>query len=564
MPTRCPKGTHRNRKTGDCDSAKKTTKKRCPKGTYRNEKTGICEKYKRCPKGTHRNRKTGDCEPSQTSPKQYIPISPDSPPPKKYIPKSPDSPPPKKYVPRSPELPPPILKKEVEVILPSKSEIREFREDNIFNPKIVLPEPISIPKKVKSQMDYLSRRQKQFTEYEGNYDISCLFYLYLLNKYKSNCLIYDTSNKYSIYGRAMYSTDHYDIGLTLDFRKMSSQHDKSLHYRHLDNVAKQIAKCVTVKNSGCEAVRVRTNSGELCSQEFKQNSEIIIIPLWLIFNATAHANVMIYRKATNTVEHFEPHGESFSYDPHENKPIDDALIEFMTILNKHLPDVQFKPANQVCVNMMGLQNAEAFGRPKKKNEGGGYCAAWSMFFTELALKNPTIPSNELLEIIYNQMMDHKQGFNYLTQIIQGYSYYIQEKLEKYYAILFGQPLIYAKLLKKDPAFQRDFAKRMLFLVRIETMAINHAPWYDLNEARDYVTERIASTKHESFKEDYRLELEVYDKLIAAKQELSPMRDLLDDSVPSAKSKTTKKGKQADKRCPKGTRRNKKTGNCEPV
>jgi len=45
--TRCPKGTRRNKKTGDCDkkeTTKETTKKtRCPNGTRRNKKTGECE-----------------------------------------------------------------------------------------------------------------------------------------------------------------------------------------------------------------------------------------------------------------------------------------------------------------------------------------------------------------------------------------------------------------------------------------------------------------------------------------------------------------------------------------
>lgn len=45
--------------------------KRCPNGTRRNKKTGECEnknknkKIKRCPNGTHRNKKTGECEKNQ-------------------------------------------------------------------------------------------------------------------------------------------------------------------------------------------------------------------------------------------------------------------------------------------------------------------------------------------------------------------------------------------------------------------------------------------------------------------------------------------------------------------
>jgi len=456
---------------------------RCPKGTRRNKKTGECEQIgktqKKCPKGTRRNKKTGECESAKVASKHYTP--------------------------KSPEFAPPI-----EEIRPSKSEIREFREENVIEiPKIQLPEPIPIPRKVKSQMDYLSRRQKQFSLYAGIYDIGNLFYLYLLNKYRSNCLIYDQSYKNSQYAYAMYSSDHYDIGLTLDFRRMMHPTYKALHYRHLSNVAKQIADCVN-----------------------NNKSEIIIIPLWLMFATSGHANVLIYRRFNNTVEHFEPHGESYSYYPRENKPIDDALLEFMTILNSKLPDVRFKPAHEVCVNMSGLQNIESGWRKRKPNEGGGYCAAWSMFFTELALKNPTIPSNELLDIIYKQMMESKNGASYLTKIIQGYAYYIQEKLEKYYAMLFDQPLIYTKLINPpNVEFQREFSRKLFFLVKIETRAINNSPWFNLGVARDAAAEHLASIppKYVDLIKDAELELEVYDKLIAAKKELSPVRDLLDDS-----------------------------------
>jgi DNA ligase (NAD+) len=44
---RCPKGTHRNQQTGNCEPKSTTLKKRtrpnCPKGTRRNKKTGLCE-----------------------------------------------------------------------------------------------------------------------------------------------------------------------------------------------------------------------------------------------------------------------------------------------------------------------------------------------------------------------------------------------------------------------------------------------------------------------------------------------------------------------------------------
>ena len=40
---RCPNGTRKNKKTGNCEK-KSSIKKRCPNGSRRNNKTGNCEK----------------------------------------------------------------------------------------------------------------------------------------------------------------------------------------------------------------------------------------------------------------------------------------------------------------------------------------------------------------------------------------------------------------------------------------------------------------------------------------------------------------------------------------
>jgi hypothetical protein len=111
---KCPKGTRRNKKTGNCEPRgvpvgpvtplgpvgpvtplgpvgpvtplgpvgpiPPVKKPKCPKGTRRNKKTGNCEprgvpvvpvtpvKKPKCPKGTRRNKKTGNCEPRSVAP----------------------------------------------------------------------------------------------------------------------------------------------------------------------------------------------------------------------------------------------------------------------------------------------------------------------------------------------------------------------------------------------------------------------------------------------------------------------------------------------------------------
>jgi hypothetical protein len=56
MPPRCPKGSRRNKKTGNCEQ--NSTKRN---GSERKPATES-KKQKRCAKGTRRNKKTGKCE----------------------------------------------------------------------------------------------------------------------------------------------------------------------------------------------------------------------------------------------------------------------------------------------------------------------------------------------------------------------------------------------------------------------------------------------------------------------------------------------------------------------
>lgn len=62
---RCPNGTRRNKKTGNCEETKKPGSLKSS-----NAKTG------RCPNGTRRNKKTGNCEKKNKTPS---PVKPDTP-----------------------------------------------------------------------------------------------------------------------------------------------------------------------------------------------------------------------------------------------------------------------------------------------------------------------------------------------------------------------------------------------------------------------------------------------------------------------------------------------------
>lgn len=69
MPPRCPNGTRRNKKTGNCES----TKAKSPSA-----KPVTVAKTSRCPKGSRRDKKTGNCVSTKAKSPSAKPISPSS------------------------------------------------------------------------------------------------------------------------------------------------------------------------------------------------------------------------------------------------------------------------------------------------------------------------------------------------------------------------------------------------------------------------------------------------------------------------------------------------------
>jgi hypothetical protein len=122
------------------------------------------------------------------------------------------------------------------------------------------------------------------------------------------------------------------------------------------------------------------------------------------------------------------------------------LLLFTSILNDELKkdnlhEVEYIEASQVCPYIEGLQILELKSQlNRSKTEPPGYCAAWSMFFMELCLKNPNISSSDILTNIYNYLTTKPDASDYLRRVIRGYSGYIYEKFEKYLSVFFKRKL----------------------------------------------------------------------------------------------------------------------------
>jgi hypothetical protein len=230
-------------------------------------------------------------------------------------------------------------------------------------PKIKLPEAFKLSAKITKRLDAFTAKisKSNIIHWEGDYVAVNLFYLYLLNKYKSKCLVFHN-----------YDPNYSTLGLELNVSNDIINEADKLIFREISRI---IVNCI------------------------KRGEKTIIIPLSLKLGQRAgHANVLIYRKNDNVIEHFEPLGQQL-IGFKDN--VDLKLTAFISELNKilleeHLPTIIFKAANEVCPYIQGLQDIESVIADTILDNGevesGGYCSAWSMFFTELALKNPTISS----------------------------------------------------------------------------------------------------------------------------------------------------------------------------
>jgi len=443
--------------------------------------------------------------------------------------------------------------------------------DNIKFQSIVFPKIWELERKFKNKLDKfaIKMNKSNIIEWIGHVVISNLFYIYLLNKYKSKCLV-----KHKIVEITKYT--NLGIKLFLNYENIDQYEN-----RMLDEVVKQLSKCI------------------------KRGVETIIIPLTLRIGESGHSNVLIYRKFNSSIEHFEPHGSNINIG--EKKAFYEAVLyikimTFINRLNNHLKTeydiltkVEFIPALHVCPSKKGLQILEneiqdtilANGNIETK----GYCAAWSMFFTELALQNPTFTSEQLLT---NVLKSTSFNPTYLKTLIRGYVLNICEKLEKYFRIFFGQTMQIDAINKIIRAGTKDEKKRirnfMNEIIEMEMVLLNEEFDKDTfmknieNEILlkqnkvDLVEKDIANNKKpikkflglvkkpvktffELVDEKHTLDYEL-EKLYIKKKILENIH-ILEHANESAKLESALKPIDVNEilKCPEGKERNPKTGKC---
>ena len=308
--------------------------------------------------------------------------------------------------------------------------------------------PIPYESRVKDTFNYFMNKDESVTKFIGYDAILSLFYLYLLKKYKSSCVLYDTTKKDVIVDTALGLALHNTYGVNEDKKRELM----ALNKINCNRIAKQIISCL----------------------KHRTENKVVVLPITLIDytpegvrDVYTHNNLLLIRFGTNEIEHYEPHGSMAQILPtiearregYEalNAIINDDLIAPLNGLkgDDGTPEFRLIPTMETCPEEEGMQMLETYSKLPKKSYEVGYCAIWTLFVAELALRNHNLTLRELIRIINYDVLQYDKKFkrpirklnilgqkmsanDYLRKIARGYVEFVNEKLTIYFSEIFGQ------------------------------------------------------------------------------------------------------------------------------
>jgi hypothetical protein len=286
----------------------------------------------------------------------------------------------------------------------------------------VLSKKLNYSEKIAKKMQKTFQLHDKVVPFTASFHLSNLFFIYLFKKYKMDCII--SGWKYGI-----------DLHLDLKNTDPTKNADRDDLIEH---ASEKIINCIL------------------------DGSKIIIIPFMFEIiideqHMGSHANLLIYRKNTSQLEHFEPHGAVYEGvgGDFATKQINAFLKRFVKNLNSLIKEenklegllgkrekiekIELINSHNVCPDIQGLQALEEASEiPRLIIEPDGYCGAWSMFFTELCLKNPERSSRDIYDAIMERTELYENGNNYLRNVIRGYTYFINNKIAKHFSHIFDE------------------------------------------------------------------------------------------------------------------------------
>ena len=298
----------------------------------------------------------------------------------------------------------------------------------------MLSDKINYDAAIAKKMDKIFQSYDKLEPFTASFYLSNLFYLYLFKKYKMECHMPNRNEAFKL---------HFFLDLSNHSKEVWFDDFVGFQTDAVKSTAKYVSECITT------------------------GVKILIIPLTIQISGGAHANLLIYRANTGVIEHFEPHGKELVGigSAYINQTLNGYLEQFVKLINKDikatnktlnedqekLPKITLIKAHDTCPEIRGVQALEERSVIPKNAliEPEGYCEAWSMFFTELCLKNPEMSSREIYTAIIDKTQLYDNKNNYLRNIIRGYTAFINNKIAKHFSRIFDEPITSAKIHNID-------------------------------------------------------------------------------------------------------------------
>lgn len=404
--------------------------------------------------------------------------------------------------------------------------------------KIVLPKPYKYEKKITQKFDDLNKNgEEMLKSFLGFPEIETIFYLYLFKKYKSECFLYNEDDEFRVFG------------LNINIMSRVSKAKEKLFKEHINVIASVFVECLM------------------------RGVKTIIVPLTIYDNKDInHANILMYRKKFNQIEHFEPHGSLYMGDEKRAKKIQTPIKSFVNKVNKLLvenkkDELKFIPSDQVCPTLDGLQSLECESKLISNTaESTGYCVPWNMFFTELCLANPSIESKKLFEIVFDYFKDKTNIEDYLRKVIRGYTFIIDEKVNKYLTIVMGEEITTEKINNWYENYDTNHDE--IYNIKVALLELIKLETYMITSKKFNLDEELKKVKGELRKKGKKDDFELLSKKYALEnygvfKEVTPVtpRDTSEANT-SMREKLSTILKH--KKCPEGKILNPRTKRCNKI
>lgn len=169
------------------------------------------------------------------------------------------------------------------------------------------------------------------------------------------------------------------------------------------------------------------------------SSNIIILNLDINSKHGNHANLIIYRKDKNRLEHYEPNGNFTGY---LGQYINNTIKKLVNGLLLILPEFEFIQSWKLhkCLNMNYCNGLQVY---TNGNENKGTCQLWCYLITDIILQYPDISTEVILESInHDKNLKISKVREKMIEIIRGFYFQSMKEISDIFIENGSEILIY--------------------------------------------------------------------------------------------------------------------------